>query len=613
MRKLIIGENHSVEGFDLNLFREKEMYDVEMSHGNLLCNTFVTNNDCTREAMKVAFDKATVPIIEPDRPFITSTYNRDLNTFNPYKKLKPKGYKEHGKIYRNIQNDDPRFSVIYSIKNKLYLVEHKEFISFGEGVAIYNKTCEGDFLKRTTSFSDDGMLCLGQNVLVAYTDMIDIIEDSSVVSDTFANRNKSLYVKSIPVNLNDTVVFSSGKDSPFPRFKIKKKDNIGIAYNNDKNYSSLINPYVHDHRDEIQYLKDAGYFLGDMDIYYSMALYESFNHSFLKRLMDKDMEYHKAIYDKLQFMIDSYDLDVSVRKFIDDYRYRFIEDALLRDGTQELKKLRLIFHYFKENPISEGQKLSGGYGDKVTVSKILDNSPGNEYFVDEHGRIIEFIKPRSGIPNRTNTGQLTEHSLNHYIYMMFHGFKEQKSDRRTVERAIIKLIRFVDDAVADEYIDRFKVDPTLWKFCMEDLSQLILDLNPFYYKLHIDNFHEFQSFIMSTYPDKYKTHDDMLLKIYRNGKYVGKGVVSYIYIGRAKQEANSKESIRAIDDEGSDGNNKKTDKGQRTSNNPVKSSEKDKANQSSVFSRKEMRILEGKDKIKPMIAYYWALGFRMWR
>jgi hypothetical protein len=26
-----------------------------------------------------------------------------------------------------------------------------------------------------------------------------------------------------------------------------------------------------------------------------------------------------------------------------------------------------------------------------------------------------------------------------------------------------------------------------------------------------------------------------------------------------------------------------------------------------------MRILEGKEKIKPMIAYNWALGFRMWR
>lgn len=611
MKKLVINKDHSVDGF--MLLRDREMYDIEKSHGNLMNNTFVMNNDYTRSTMKVAFDKATIPIVYPDRPFIVSTYNRDLNTFNPYKKLKPKGYKEHARIFRNLQDGDPRYMVIYSVKKKLYMIEHKEFIPFGEGVAIYNKTCDSTHIKRTTSFTDDGMLCLGQNVLVAYLNMLDIIEDSSWVSDTFANRNKSLYVKSMVANLNDSVVFSSGKDSPFPKFGVKKKDNIGLAYNNDKNYSSLINPYVHDHRDDIQYLKDEGYFLGDMDIHYSMSIYDEFNHSYLKSLMSKDIAYHKQIYTALNSLVDNYDLDVSCKKFLDDYDYRFVQHAMLRDGTQELKKLRIIFHYFKENPISPGQKLSGGYGDKVTVSRVLDNSPGNEYFVDEHNRIIEFGKPTSGVPNRTNDGQLTEHNINHYAYMMLYGLREQKASRSRVEKCIVNFMRYIDDGVADAYVARFKEDPTLWDFILNDVGQILMDLNPFYYKLHICNFHEFQEFIMSTYPEKYKTPDDLLLKIYRAGKYVGKGMVSYIYIARAKQDANSKESIRAIDDEGSDGNNKKTDRGQRTSNNPVKSSEKDKANQASVFSRAEMRILEGKEKIKPMIAYNWALGFRMWR
>lgn len=615
MKKLVIDRDHCVDGF--NLFREKEAFDIESSHGNLLGNIFVPNNDYTRSTMKVAMDKATVPVIEPDRPFIVSTYNSDLNFFNPYKKLKPKGYKEHARIYRNLQEGDPRYTVIYSVKNKLFVIEHKEFIPFGEGVAAYNKTCDGDFIKRTTSFSDDGMLCLGQNVLVAYMNMINIIEDSSWVSDKFADRNRTLYVKSMSVNLNDSVVFSSGEDDPFPKFGVVKKDNIGIAFNNDKNYSSLINPHIHDHRDDVQYLKDAGYFLGDMDLHYSMSVYDEFNHTFLKKLMDKDIDYHNNVYNKLNDIIslnwDKRDLDVSCKKFLDDYDYRFIKKAYLRDGTQELKKLRIVFHYFKENKIEAGQKLSGGYGDKVTVSKVLDNTPGNEYFIDEHGRVIEFGKPTSGVPNRTNDGQITEHTINHDAYMMLHGLKEQGASKSKVERSIVKFLRFIDDAVADEYVERFKEDNTLWEFMLNDVQQIYMNLNPFYYKLHIDTYHELQSFVMSTYPEKYKTPDDLLLKIYRDGKYVGKGVVSYIYIARAKQDAHSKESVRSIDDEGSDGNNKKTDRGQRTSNNPVKSSEKDKANQASVFSREEMRILEGKEKIKPMIAYYWALGFRMWR
>jgi len=97
-----------------------------------------------------------------------------------------------------------------------------------------------------------------------------------------------------------------------------------------------------------------------MDIHYSMSIYDEFNHSYLKALMSKDIAYHKQIYTALNSLVDNYDLDVSCKKFLDDYDYRFVQHAMLRDGTQELKKLRIIFHYFKENPIAPGQKLSGG-------------------------------------------------------------------------------------------------------------------------------------------------------------------------------------------------------------------------------------------------------------
>ena len=92
---------------------------------------------------------------------------------------------------------------------------------------------------------------------------------------------------------------------------------------------------------------------------------------------------------------------------------------------------------------------------------------------------------------------------------------------------------------------------------------------------------------------------------------MGRGMVAPLYIRRAKQEGESKESVRSIGDEGSDGNNKKTDFGYRSSNNPVKASEKDKVNQSAVFSRREMKILEQKDKMKPMVAYLRAMGLKL--
>ena len=182
MRELVFTEDNRVKGFDLILRRESEVCDIEKHHGYLLSNIFVKNNDYTRSTMKVAFDKAVVPVIEPDRPIIVSTYNRDLNFFNPYKVSKPKGTRVIKKIHRNIAEGDPRFCVIYKIANKIFFMEHKRFITFGEGTSIYNETFEGDFIKKTTSFTNDGMLCLGQNALVLYTNELDIIEDSSLVS-----------------------------------------------------------------------------------------------------------------------------------------------------------------------------------------------------------------------------------------------------------------------------------------------------------------------------------------------------------------------------------------------------------------------------------------------
>lgn len=614
MKELIFTEDNRVKGFDLILRRESELCDIETSHGYLLNNIFVKNNDYTRSTMKVAFDKATVPVIEPDRPIIVSTYNRDLNYFNPYKVNKPRGTSVIKKIYRNISEGDPRFCIIYKIKNKVFVMEHKRFITFGEGTSIYNETFEGDFIKKTTSFTDDGMLCLGQNALVLYTNELDIIEDSSLVSDTFAERNKALYNQTISVDLNDNVIFSREIDPAFPIFNRIKKDNIGISYSNDKNYSSLIEPHAHFSGEQSPiYLKDVGYFLGDMDIYYSMSVYDNFNHSYLKGLMDKDMKYQNEIYEVLKSLSSSdMIMDVSVTKFLDDYEYRFIKRASLRDGIQELKRLRINFHFLKESPIAPGQKLSGGYGDKTTVSKVGDGSEHKPFFIDEHGRKADLVKPDAGVPNRTNTGQCSEHTWTHYSYMMLHGLEEQNASREQVEEAVIKKLMFFDKNIADSYREKFKSDPTFWLFLLEQ-KQIYLDANPFKYDFSISNYPEYLDFVMSTYPEKYKTPEDLLLKIYRNGVYVGKAMMGYIYIGRAKQDANSKESLRSIDDEGADGNNKKTDKGQRVSNNPVKSSEKDKANQASVFSRREMRILEGKDKIKPMLAYNHVFCVRLRR
>lgn len=609
-REIFDGKLH-LNGKQLQMRRPPEMLDIEACHGNLLNNIFVPNDNATRSFMTVAFSKATVPLIDPEVPIIGSTYNADLNKANFYKNEKPKGYQELYRIHRNLDKEDPRYTIIYRVKNKIYLVESKRHITFGENISAYNTVGEGNYINCTTSFSNTGLLCEGQNVMTAYANIIKGIEDSCIISKSYHDRCKYLYVKSVPIEIKDTTIFTSLHDDPFPKFNKVKKDNIAIAINADKNYSSIISPKIHFSRDRVVYLSDPGYFLGEMDIYYSMDVADKFRHPHISKLIQNDMEYHKTIYELLTSLKTEYKLNINAMKFIDDYQYRFLERATIREGAQEIDKLKINFYFYKEKNVEQSSKISGTHGDKVTVGYITGIDKTNPNYTDQFGRTIELIKPSPGVPNRTNSGQTTEHSVN---FLSFRGLKElsdQNAPKQVVEKYILDFCRCICDANADGYKARFKDDKNLWKKMRDEYQHIYLSLNPFYYKLHIDNYDDLLNVVKGTNTEKFIEDDDLLVDIYHGDRFVGKGMVAPMYIKRAKQEYTSKESVRAIDDEGSDGNNKKTDRGQRSSNNPVKSSEKDKANQSSVFSRKETRLLEQKDKMPPMISFNRQMGFKL--
>lgn len=612
IRREIINDSIIMNGKAIQMLRPPEYIDIEKCHGNLLNMPFAPNNDATRMFMAVAFSKATVPLINPEIPIIHSTYNRDLNRTNFYKRDKPEDYKEMDRIPRNLDDGDPRYMLLYVSKKKLHILEHRRHITFGENVSAYNNTGEGKYLTNTNSFSDSGLLCEGLNTMVAYANIIKGIEDSCIISDTYSERCKYLYVKTIPIDIRDNVVFTSLHDSPFPKFNVKKKDNIGISVNSDKNYSSIISPKIHFNRDKITYLSSKEYFLGDMEIWYSMDVAERFNHPHISKMIQNDIAYNKRIYDRImEFKTAGIDLDINARKFLDDYEYRFIRRAAIRDGAQEIDKLRILFYFYKEEKLDIGSKLSGSYGDKVTVGYKTFGTEENPHYVDEFNRIIELIKPSSGIINRTNDGQCSEHTVN---FMSNRGLRELAdlgAGKRAVEDFVIKFVSCICKENAKGYKERFKNDPEFWKKLRDEYQYIYLGLNPFYYDLHIDTYGDLKNTVKAVNPSKFISDDDLLINIFHGGKFVGRGMVAPLYIRRAKQEGKSKESVRALDDEGSDGNNKKTDKGQRSSNNPVKASEKDKANQASVFSKPEMRTLEAKDKMRPMIAYYRQMGLKL--
>ena len=591
--------------------RDSEDYDIELTHANLLNSIFADKNDAMRMFMMIAFSKACVPLINPELPLIASTYLKDINRNNFYVKRKKNDFTILSQIFRDIRKDgkDQRFTLIYEEDGKICLHEHKRHQTFGEGVSQYNQTNTDNYIYKTKSFTETGELMTGLNTMVAYINTIDAIEDSSIISESYSNKNKYLYVKDISIEIKDNVIFTSDKDPAFPEFDYIKKDKIGIAYNSDKNYSSIILPDVHYHRDNIRHLPDVGCFLGEMDVYYNIDLLGTFKNPILNTIMQQDYEYNKAIYDVVnKERMRGKKLDISVTKFIDDFEYRFIEGAILRDGDTDIDKLRIDFYFYQERRALQGQKLSASYGNKVTVGYI---SPDAEMYTDEYGRVADLAVPGCGIINRSNPGQNYEPSVTHLAWVLIKNMIELKFDDRKFQQYIIKFANLVCVHNGKAYHEQFKQNPSLVN-SLKNLGYIVFKLNPFKYTLSNENFGELVDLVMSVNPEKYKEIDDLYLKFYKNGKYIGKGIMAPMYIMRAKQEALSKLSNSAINDEGSDGTNKKTQTGQSHSNNPVKSSEKDKANEASIMNSRETRIFEDKkDKMTPAIAYWITQGFRI--
>jgi hypothetical protein len=348
-----------------------------------------------------------------------------------------------------------------------------------------------------------------------------------------------------------------------------------------------------------------------------MELLGTFKNPILNTLMQQDYEYNTAIYEAIKKeRIKGKSFDISVLKFIDDYEYRYLEYALLRDGDTDIDKLRIDFFFYQERKAMPGQKLSASYGNKVTVGYI---EPDSTMYTDELGRVADLAVPGYGIINRSNPGQNYEPTVNHLAFTLITQMISLNFDNRKFQHYIVEFTNLICRFNGKAYKERFKTNPELVN-TLKELKYIPLKLNPFKYDLSItvydkiseSNLTKLINLVMSVNPDKFKTMEDLYLKFYKNGKYVGKGIMAPMYIMRAKQEALSKLSNRAIDDEASDGTNKKTQTGQAHSNNPVKSSEKDKANEASIMSSRETRMFEdNKDKVLPALAYWMTQGFKL--
>lgn len=279
-----------------------------------------------------------------------------------------------------------------------------------------------EVLYKTTSYDDQMNYCYGKNVKFMYLLENNTIEDAIVCSQSISETMCSKEIETVKISLNDN-------------------DNLCNIYGNDSNYKCFpdINEYVNNKilccsrrvkKDQslydlknsnlrkINFLSDKPYFIEgrvvDINIYSNKLIEEIPDTSVNKQIiyyLKLQREYYQKVYDRCKTIIESgskYTKEVNfyyqkAKNIIDD-NYKWKED-----DNSVFNNIVIEFLIERNVKLSVGQKITGRYGNKGVVSKIV---PDDQMPYLDNGERVDVVFNSLGVINRLNSFQLYESSIN---------------------------------------------------------------------------------------------------------------------------------------------------------------------------------------------------------
>lgn len=281
---------------------------------------------------------------------------------------------------------------------------------------------KGEVLYKTVSYDDDMNYRYGKNVKFMYLLDNDTIEDAIKISRSLADSMESKEVERVRVTANDNDIFCNlfGKDNDdykiFPNIGEYVKGKIVCAKRRIHNNQLLYDAKKSNLR-KINFSSDVPYFcegrVVDIDIYCNKPIEEIEDNNFNAQIIEylrMQENFYRRVYERCREIISSgseYSNDINFyykkAKNILDENYKWREE----DGSV-FNNLVIEFLIERNIPLSVGQKLTGRYGNKGVISKIV---PDEEMPVLENGERVHIIFNSLGVVNRLNSQQLFEQSI----------------------------------------------------------------------------------------------------------------------------------------------------------------------------------------------------------
>lgn len=407
----------------------------------------------------------------PEFPKVFTNFEDQVGEYSVAYKRAQEKFTILAKIVKNEYNYD----LIVQYKSGLYDILHYNCAhniteDYGYSVIdcladkdVGDTVDEGEFIYKSENYDEDGNFSYGTNLRALYIPWNNLTyEDGVVISKSAAEKLVSYKVEKtmFSINGNDILINLYGDENnykSFPKVGDTTHNRILVASRRRDKRTALYDLQdtkmrtVDHSNDEIIYTE--GGTVVDIDVFSNVRLEDLrkrtdiFNHEILE-VVENNNRYWHELAKELEKIIpckvlseseikqerDEFghvakhpiDRDSNPNKYTDELGYywklaheNIDEKIQWRYDGKSFDNFKIQFTILKENPLTEGCKLTGRYGNKGVVSQIVDD---DKMPMTVDGVRAEICLNPLGVWNRLNPSQLQEQFINfmsdHVIKLM---------------------------------------------------------------------------------------------------------------------------------------------------------------------------------------------------
>lgn len=443
----------------LNLKDELSKKDKEYNQSDdIFGMTLLTNPGYVSSARNIMFTshlRQFVNLVNPEFPKMFTNYENmvgenstayfqsesDVKIINIIPKFADGINDKHLYLLFTYDEDNDRYDVI----TKRIAEDLTEKYGYGFNSEAMDKKTIGDTIMKdeivykSTSYDEDFDYCYGKNATVMYTIDNHTIEDAIVCREGFAKEMLSKEIQTVKVPLNDNDILCNlygdkGEYKGFPDIGEEVKNQILCSrrriHNNqvlyDLKQSNLKKPNINN--DQLFYIDGK---VIDINIYSNKTLDELEDNMFnaqIKKYLKMQTRFYEEVFDQCEKIRNSgskYTSDIS-------FYYKKSKDILDESCAWREESGNVFSHIIleisveRENILTPGSKITGRYGNKGVIAKIV---PDDEMPFLEDGTRVDLKLNALGVPNRLNPGQCFEGSINFICNQVVARMKTLKSDK----------------------------------------------------------------------------------------------------------------------------------------------------------------------------------------